>query len=79
MGQIAPIIKQQIQDDPESDYRVLISLSDGAQLPASLKDTGRFVLQDKVYAATVKGKYIKELSKNLAVAAIEPDAEMGIL
>lgn len=79
MGQIAPIIQQQIQDDPEGSYRVLISLADGAQLPEILKGKGRFVTQDKVYAATVKGSDISKLSNEVAIEAIEPDGEMGIL
>jgi hypothetical protein len=79
MGQIAPIIQQQIQDDPNADYRVLISLADGGKLPESLSGKGRFVVKDKVYAATVKGKDLSDLSNDHAIEAIEPDAEMGIL
>ena len=79
MAQVAPIIQQQIMDNPADDYRVLISLADGAELPASLDGKGSFVLQDKVYAATVKGTDINTLSKDHSIEAIEPDTQMGIL
>jgi hypothetical protein len=79
MAQITPIIQQQIKDNPDADYQVLISLADGAELPASLDGKGRYVLQDKVYAATVKGTDISALGNDQAIEAIEPDAVMGIL
>jgi hypothetical protein len=79
MAQITPIIQQQIQDNPDADYQVLISLADGAQLPDRLNGKGRYVLQDKVYAATIKGTDISALENDQAIEAIEPDAKMGIL
>lgn len=71
-------LNDQIRNNPEKDYSVLITLKNEV-LPPSLKNKGKFVMGNKIYSANINGKELQSLSNDSEIEAIEPDVEMGVL
>jgi len=78
MSFIQPELKQQIQQHPQENYAVLITLK-GSSLPAALSNKGKFVFADKIFSARISGQEIQSLADNKEIEAIEPDKELGML
>jgi len=78
MSFIQPELRQQIQQNPQENYAVLITLK-GNSLPAALSNKGKFVFADKIFSARISGQEIQSLADNTEIEAIETDREMGIL
>jgi hypothetical protein len=78
MGVIRDDLNEQISTNPGMDYSVLIVLKEGV-LPPSLVQKGRFVMDNKIFSATISGAEIQSLGNDAAVEAIEPDVEMTTL
>lgn len=78
MAIISGELSEQINNDPNKDYSVLITLKNDA-LPTTLTDKGKFVMANKIFSATMSGREIQKLENETEIEAIEPDMEMGIL
>ena len=79
MPYIDPSLQQQLSGSEGLKCKVLITLKDEAKLPDLLINKGHFVLQDKIFAASVTAADFDKLANDVAIDAIEPDGEMHIM
>lgn len=75
MTYISPELYQRIQEHPEGQYAVLITLK-GEGLPRELENRGRFIMADTILSATLSGQEIRDLVNRKGIEAIESDVEM---
>lgn len=78
MAFINPELAQQMQENPQAQYSVIITLK-GGPLPQELTGKGKFIMGDQLFSATLNGEEIQSFIHHAQVEAIEPDREMGIL
>ena len=78
MAYIPEDFHQRIQENPQNNYPVLITLKE-KNLPQLLEGKGQFVLENKIYSAQVTGQDIQSLSQHSDIESIEPDVEMHIM
>ena len=78
MATISSPLKEQIEQSPQQDFSVIITLK-GDALPPVLESKGKFIMGKQLFSATLNGKEIQSLESNAQIEAIEADMEMGIV
>jgi hypothetical protein len=78
MASIRNDLKEQILQNPNKEFSVLITLMNET-LPESLANKGNFVMANKIFSAKISGTEIKQLLNEAEIDAIEPDMEMSVL
>lgn len=78
MPVIDPVLLQQAKANPDTQFPVLVVLKEDCPLPHSLTGKGRFIMENKIYSATISGKLLLELDSHADLEAVELDGEVWI-
>lgn len=77
MNKINKRLEDAIRENPEKNYRILITTKEGSDLK-QLKINDAQELMENIFSAEMKGSKIQSLAENKKVQSIELDGEMSI-
>jgi hypothetical protein len=77
MKKIEKNLEEAIRQNPEKNYRILITTKEGTELN-TFKIENAKKLMDNIFSAELKGSKIQSIAEQKAVESIELDSEMSI-
>lgn len=77
MKKIEKNLEEAIRQNPEKNYRILITTKEGTELN-TFKIENAKKLMDNIFSAELKGSKIQSIAEQKTVESIELDGEMSI-